>query len=350
LFALNVNGQNVTNLNATNISSGTLSPARLPSGGSWPLTSALNIDSNAFVIDPVNNRIGVGTTTPTHTVHIASTAPTLAIQDTDSTTDQVGYVSYRDSGNVERAWVGYGTAGSQVFSIVNARPAGHIALLPLAGGNVGIGTTTPQRTLSVNGSAEITGGDFFIVDVSNTAFLSPVAFEDPVDFHARVLIGPNVATGGINLVVNGSAAKPGGGSWTAFSDRRLKRNIQPLQNSLEQLLALRGVNYEFIDPSLIGERAGPRIGMIAQEVEDVFPDWVDELDNGYKSLTFRGFEALTVEALRDLRHEKDAEIDSLRSEKDAQIASLQHDNQQLQDRLDALEAAVARLDDRKEIR
>ncbi len=35
---------------------------------------------------------------------------------------------------------------------------------------------------------------------------------------------------------------------------------------------------------------------------------------GHKTVTFRGFEALTVEALRELREEKDAEIESLRSE------------------------------------
>ena len=87
-----------------------------------------------------------------------------------------------------------------------------------------------------------------------------------------------------------------------------------MHNSLEQLLALRGVSYSYIDPDAINEPHDTRIGMIAQEVEQVFPDWVDELDNGYKSLTFRGFEALTVEALRDLRAEKDAEIHSLRIE------------------------------------
>ena len=54
--------------------------------------------------------------------------------------------------------------------------------------------------------------------------------------------------------------------------------------------------------------------MIAQEVEEVFPDWVSEGGHGYKTLTFRGFEALTVEALRELREEKDKEIASLENE------------------------------------
>ena len=74
---------------------------------------------------------------------------------------------------------------------------------------------------------------------------------------------------------------------------------------------------------------GKRIGMIAQEVEEVFPDWVSEGGHGYKTVTFRGFEALTVEALRELRAEKDAEIDALRRE-----------NAAMQERLTRLESMM----------
>jgi hypothetical protein len=44
--------------------------------------------------------------------------------------------------------------------------------------------------------------------------------------------------------------------------------------------------------------------MIAQEVEQLFPQWVDEGADGFKRLTLRGFEALVVEALRELREER----------------------------------------------
>lgn len=37
---------------------------------------------------------------------------------------------------------------------------------------------------------------------------------------------------------------------------------------------LRGVTFEWIEPQKHGNRTGPRMGMIAQEVEQVFPDWV----------------------------------------------------------------------------
>lgn len=132
----------------------TAAPVATHAKSAFSLAAAGGSPANAVFVDG-DGKVGVGTTTPTHTMHIASTAPTLALQDTDSTTQQVGYVSYRDSGNVERAWVGYGTAGSQVFSIVNARNAGHIALLPFSGGNVGIGTTAPTASLDVRGDIRL---------------------------------------------------------------------------------------------------------------------------------------------------------------------------------------------------
>lgn len=53
----------------------------------------------------------------------------------------------------------------------------------------------------------------------------------------------------------------------------------------------------------MGNLMGPQIGLVAQEVEKVFPEWVTVAPNGYKALTFRGFEGLTIEALRELQTE-----------------------------------------------
>ena len=103
------------------------------------------------------------------------------------------------------------------------------------------------------------------------------------------------------LTVNGNAAKPGGGSWTNSSDVRLKKNVRPLDGALDKMLGLRGVEYEWIDPERAAMLPGVQMGMIAQEVEEVFPQWVGTDQNGYKDLTFRGFEALTVESVRALK-------------------------------------------------
>lgn len=108
-----------------------------------------------------SGKVGVGTQLPTHTVHVANVEPTLALQDTDSAGgsggQQVGYVSYRDSANAERGWIGYGSPGDPDLSIINARPNGDIVLRSFGTGRVGIGVVAPTSALSVAGGADFTG-------------------------------------------------------------------------------------------------------------------------------------------------------------------------------------------------
>jgi hypothetical protein len=137
----------------------------------------------------------------------------------------------------------------------------------------------------------------------------------------RVGIGTSAPGFQLHLTTN-SAAKPTSNVWTVASDERLKKNINTIAHALDDLLALRGVTYQWIDPTSQGGMDGTYTGMIAQEVEQVFPEWIGEDAQGYKTLTVTGFEGLVVEALRELRTEKDADIESLRAEKDAEISEL----------------------------
>jgi hypothetical protein len=142
-----------------------------------------------------------------------------------------------------------------------------------------------------------------------------VNFNDP-----RIVIGPVIDPGIPPIVVNPS-------------DERLKRNVVPLRGALARVLQLRGVTFEWNE---LGQEEAqqengeePQIGFIAQEVEAVFPQWVrssssvrsssvrtgssngseDSAGEGYKHLAIRGFEALAVEALRELQ----AEVEQLRA-------------------------------------
>ncbi|MFU8844124.1 MAG: tail fiber domain-containing protein [Bacteroidales bacterium] len=126
------------------------------------------------------------------------------------------------------------------------------------------------------------------------------------------------------------AAKPTSSSWTIFSDARLKKNVQTIENSLDKLLALRGVSYQWIDPTTQGDMDGTYTGMIAQEVEKVFPEWIREDANGFMTLTVIGFEGIVVEALRELREEKDAEFKNLKEEKDREIEALKVETRKLE--------------------
>ncbi|GJQ29912.1 MAG: hypothetical protein HBSAPP03_17960 [Phycisphaerae bacterium] len=137
--------------------------------------------------------------------------------------------------------------------------------------------------------------------------------------------------GGFTFAVNGSAAKVGGGSWSVFCDSRLKHDIKPLTGTLDKLLGLRGYTFAYNEQAVEQRLAmpGTQIGLMAEEVERVFPDWVDKDADGFRYVTERATTALMVEALRDLRAEKDAAL----AQKQAQIDSLTA-------RLERLEAAL----------
>jgi hypothetical protein len=149
-----------------------------------------------------------------------------------------------------------------------------------------------------------------------------IAQYDGTTFVDRILLASNG-----DFTVTAQAFKPGGGSWAVPSDARLKANVEPLAGTLDRLLQLRGVRYAYrpeVTPKAM-YLPGPQVGFIAQEVERVFPDWVSEGADGYKTVGPRGFEALTVEALRELRAES-AAIDGGQS---ARIAALEAENAEL---------------------
>ena len=188
----------------------------------------------------------------------------------------------------------------------------------LVNGRAGIGPGSPGAALHINknGSDDglrITNGS---TEVFNIGTLGEIRganvshrFGGGTGF-SNVLLNLSAETWDFGLNISGGdAGKPGGGSWANTSDVRLKKNIHDLDGALDTLLALRGVTYEYKDPEAIGELDGVRTGFIAQEVEEVIPDWVWEAQDGYKRVTIRGFEALTVEALREL----EAENEELRS-------------------------------------
>ncbi|MCB1098557.1 MAG: tail fiber domain-containing protein [Verrucomicrobiae bacterium] len=120
-------------------------------------------------------------------------------------------------------------------------------------------------------------------------------------------LGIGTQTPEFKLHVNGSAGKPGGGSWSTASDRRLKTDINDLEGALDTVLKLHPVTFRYKDPESINELPGVRTGMIAQEVEEVMPDWVEESSDGYKRVTFRGFEALTTGAFKELHEDNEAQ-------------------------------------------
>jgi hypothetical protein len=162
--------------------------------------------------------------------------------------------------------IGDGDLLNGTFTHVVTRPAfgfknySTYLMMMLANGNVGIGTTTPTDKLQVIGDVR-----------ANTYYYN--------------------------------------------SDRRYKSDISPLQSPLENLLKISGYRYF---NKLQGRTD---IGVIAQEVEKVYPEIVQTDKDGYKSISYGNLVAPIIEAIRELSEKIDnlfalyisqqAKIDSL---------------------------------------
>ena len=92
----------------------------------------------------------------------------------------------------------------------------------------------------------------------------------------------------------------------AYSDRRVKENIRTVDNALNKVSKLRGVNYtrkDIEDKSL-------KLGVIAQEVKEVLPEVVMKDDEGKYSVAYGNMAGVFIEAIKELK----AEVESLKNE------------------------------------
>lgn len=196
---------------------------------------------------------------------------------------------------------------------------GASAIAITSANTVGIGTPLPTARLHVfhPPNPAVVGDSPFLISKPSSAVLWVRTF---------------AAGGSYNLeLFEGQAYKPGGGSWGVVSDERLKKNVHSLTGALDSLLQLRSVSFEYKDPTAIHELPGRHNGFIAQEVEKVFPEWVNPIAGGMKAVSPVGFESLTVQALREIREEKDSQIQTLRKQNEDLKSRLDEMQQVLQD-------------------
>jgi len=89
------------------------------------------------------------------------------------------------------------------------------------------------------------------------------------------------------------------GEVTAYSDVRLKSNIETIDNSLNKVLQLRGVSFD--------KDGKHQIGVIAQETQLVFPEVVAESNDGYLSVNYGALVAPLIESTKELNSKVEAQ-------------------------------------------
>jgi len=105
------------------------------------------------------------------------------------------------------------------------------------------------------------------------------------------------------------------------SDMRLKKDIVPVHDGLDQIDKLKPVSYRLKSTN------APSMGFLAQDVEKVYPDLVLEVGDGYKAVNYNGLLAPLVDAVQELRRENTG----LRKQLDEQARSQKKLEDELQD-------------------
>lgn len=219
----------------------------------------------------------------------------------------------------ESGFVGIGTSNPYALLSIGPNSAGAAPNLAI-GGKIGIATQAVTYALEVSGSVQIASG-------------------------SALRIGSNAicTTAGC----------------TAVSDVRLKENIKPLDFSLEKLLSLKGVQYDFKDKVTYGNKH--QIGFVAQELEKVYPEVVyTDKNSGVKTVSYQHLIAPMVEALKvmylkinklfeqtDKNTRAIASLEEKDTAKDKQIEALKLENErkdkelrEMKERLDRIEKAL----------
>ena len=105
------------------------------------------------------------------------------------------------------------------------------------------------------------------------------------------------------------------GNVTAYSDKRVKTNLEVIPNALEKVSKLNGYTFDRTD--LDKDEDGNDIsvpkqtGVIAQEVLDVLPEVVSKNDDGMYSVAYGNMVGLLIEAIKELK----AEVEELKGNK-----------------------------------
>lgn len=91
------------------------------------------------------------------------------------------------------------------------------------------------------------------------------------------------------------------------SDSRLKENVQPIEDALNKVVAIGGKSFDWTEEYL-ASRGGEDgyfvqkhdFGVIAQEVQEVFPLAVRQRSDGYLAVDYEKLCALAFEAIKEL--------------------------------------------------
>ncbi len=301
-----------------------------------------------FACFAMSAQTGIGTTTPVNKFQIEATTVNPASSGSGANGN------LRLSGVSADHVLDFGLSSNSNYSWIQSRNkiygTNYSLIINPLGGSVGIGNAAPNATLEIGSTSGSVPGSLTLnpttvgsgvegaeinlkpAPIITTPSTAQTWVIDQVsnDNNPRLRLFPNVSGEGngvtvedggfvgigisnptVKLQVNGDIIA---NSIAGSSDARFKTNITLIENPLQKVLQLRGVNFDwnkkaYPDRSFSESKA---IGFIAQEVEKVLPEVVqtEKTAEGYKAVQYDKVVALLVEAIK----EQQKQIDGLKLE------------------------------------
>ena len=187
--------------------------------------------------------------------------------------------------NTAYGWGNHASAG--YTSNTGTTTASNSQTFTNKGGNISQWTNDSGYTTNTGDITGVTAG----TGMSGGGTSGGVTLNCTIDSPSEVGLG-NLSASGISLSGTFTAT----GDIIAYSDGRLKKNVNTIDSALDKVVKMRGVTYDRKDMELFGS------GVIAQEIEKVAPELVNN-DSKYKAVSYNGLNAYLVEAIKELKQE-----------------------------------------------
>jgi phosphoribosyl-AMP cyclohydrolase len=290
-----------------------------------------------------SGNVGIGTSNPmssldvianegsgTHQAHFFNTS----IGNGQNTLIAIGQSANTDSA-VTLSYMNSSTTANKYFDISHWGHGGQLVVQD--SGNIGIGTTTPISTLDVinGGGAGTHMAHFFTPKIGNGQNTMIAIGQSANTDSAVTLSYMNSSTTankyfdishwghGGQLVIQDTGFVGIGTTAPSYtldvagvirvsgllynSDSRLKEHVEEIPDSLQKILTLKGVTYNWNN---LARQKGlqdtsRQMGLIAQDVEKIFPEAVQTANDGYKTVNYPALVAPLVQAVKQLESENE---------------------------------------------
>lgn len=285
---------------------------------------ALQTNGTTALTVNTSQNVGIGTTSPASLVHLQKSvvngAVDLLVENTVASSFGSASISLKNDAAVSSGLslmnstrTTYGSITANSVGIYTSNTAGMFFMADgsgsirfSAGGSAEIGRFDSSGSFLVGTTSAISAGKVSILGTSST---NTLCLQDggSSNYNIRALNSGGTVT--FNVLYNGNVTNTNN-SYGAISDIKLKENIVDASPKLANLMQVKVRNY-----NLIGDTT-KQLGVVAQELETVFPSMVEEtpdqdaegnnIGTTTKSVKYSVFVPMLIKAIQELKAEFDA--------------------------------------------